>query len=296
MNFPNWKKLLSPAKALWNNYGANIWARIQEDRVTSLSAQLSFYFILSVFPLLLALTSLLGLVLQSDSALHDGLQKYLRSVAPESVAKVLGDTLREVTSSSSAGKLSFGLVFTLWTASLGMVGLIDSLNRVYDVQEARPWWRQRMVALVLTVAFLSLVITALVLVVFGARWGGALADRFGLGGTFVYLWGVGQWLLILGCIVLAFNTVYVYAPNVKHRTWKWFMPGTVTGIGLWLAVSYGFKIYLTYFNSYSATYGSIGAVIILLLWFYFTGIAVLVGAEVNCEVEERSQAPPEQAE
>lgn len=276
----------------WRQFLQRVWQQINEDRVTGQSAQLSFYFLLAVFPLLLSLTAVLGLVLQTDSPLHEALRKYLTSVAPGSVSELLDATLQEVTHDSSGGKVSLGLLATLWAASNGMVAIIEALNIVYEVGEARPWWKRRLVGLLLTGTVLGLVFSALILLLYGPRLVDWMGLRFGFGTVLVFLWRVLEWGLVLGFILMAFNLLYIYAPNVKHHRWHWLMPGTAVGVGLWLAASVGFKIYLHYFDRYSVTYGSIGTVIILLLWFYLTGIAILVGAEVNAVLEKASGQRP----
>lgn len=272
----------------FKEFAKQVWQQINEDRVTSQAAELSFFFLLALFPFLLFLASLLGLFLQSDAILHQMLQKYLITVAPESVSDLIDGVLHEVSSSSSGGTLSFGLLFSLWTASNGMVATIDALNIAYDIPEGRRWWKKRLVALLLTVVYLGLALMVLLLLIYGPRLVAWATNYLGYGRLFTVGWTVFEWILALTLIVMAFNIIYIYAPNVKHRRWHWLMPGTVAGIGLWLLVSFGFKLYLLFFDRYSVTYGSIGAVIILLLWFYFTGIALLVGAEVNSLIERSS--------
>ena len=274
----------------WKAFAKRVWDQIVEDRVTGQAAQLAFYFVLAVFPLLLALTALLGFFLQSEAALRDTLQKYLSSVVPDSVSGLLETALHEVASGSSGGKLSIGFIATLWGASNGMAAIMRAFNIAYDVEEERAWWKQRLVAIGLTVGFLVLITGALALLVFGPALIHWMAEHFGFGSVFRVLGMALEWVVLLGFLVMAFNILYIYAPNIKHRRWHWLMPGTVAGIGLWLLASLGFKTYLHYFDRYSVTYGSIGAVIVLLLWFYWSGIAILIGAEVNSELEKASSA------
>ena len=265
-----------------------VWRQFWDDRVLDQSAKLSFYFFLSVFPLLLFLVALLGYLLQSGQALHEALQKYLAAITPASASNLIDRTLREVTKGSNGGKLSLGLVFALWAASKGMLAIMDALNIAYSVGEARRWWKRRLVGLGLTIGFVLLMFAALGLVMCGDRLVQMLAHHFGSQHVVQTAWDIVRWVLLLACVVFAFNVLYVYAPNVRHHQWHWLMPGTLVGVGLWLLTSYGFKIYLQFFNRYSVTYGSIGAVIILLLWFYLSGIAILIGGEVNSEIEKAS--------
>jgi membrane protein len=275
-----------------HNFGAKrlvdfvmrIVRRALADSVPGQAARLSFYFLLAIFPLLLFLTALLGMTMQGGVLLDEAL-RYVRAIAPPSAYGLVDGTLREITEGSSGGKLSFGLLFSLWVASSGMVAVIEALNIAYRVKEFRRWWKRRLVAMVLTIGYVLLISVALLLLLYGAHAAEWLAGRFALGDGFLRAWVVGEWLLVLAFVLLAFNLLYLYGPNVTHRSWRWFMPGTAVAVVLWILVSFGFRLYLTYFNRYTATYGSIGAVIVLLLWFHLTGMALLVGGEVNSELE-----------
>ena len=145
-----------------------------------------------------------------------------------------------------------------------------------------------MVAIALMLALVLLMSSALVLLLYGAKLAELVASHFGLGSGFSIIWSILRWPVVLAFVLLAFNLLYLYAPNLKHWDWQWLMPGTVVGVGLWLLVSVGFDFYLSYFNTYDMTYGSLGTVVVLLLWFYLTGIAILVGGEVNSEIERAS--------
>jgi membrane protein len=252
------------------------------------AAQLSFYFLLAMFPMMLFLTALLGLLLKSDAALRDLITNYLGAVLPSSASGLIQQTLEEVNQGSNGGKLSFGLIFSLWAASNGVVAIITSLNIAYDVKEARPWWKRRLVALALTAVFVALILGALLLMIYGGELITWAAGRLRVAPAAMQGWRVAEWGLLIFLVVLAFNVLYIYGPNVKRRQWHWLMPGTLVGVGLWLLASFGFKLYLRFSDQYSVTYGSIGAVIVLLLWLYLTGAAILLGGEVNSEIETAS--------
>jgi membrane protein len=207
-------------------------------------------------------------------------------VVPESASGLIDTTLGEITRASGGGKLSLALLFTLWAASRGMVAIIEGLNIAYGVGELRSWWKKNLVALVLTIVSLGLIGSALLSMIYGSRFSGVIELHFGPNGLIAGVWRVLEWILLLAFVLAAFNIFYFYAPNVKRRRWHWLMPGTVAGVALWLLVSFGFKLYLSVFNNFTVTFGSIGAVIILLLWFYLSGIAILVGGEVNSETEK----------
>lgn len=269
----------------WRKLGSRVWKEIQKDNVFGRAAELSYYFLLALFPLLLFLTSIIGLVLGAGTGTRAQLFSYLARVMPPSAYDLLSKTITEVSAASGGGKLSFGLLAALWAASNGMGAITSALNVAYDVEETRPWWKQRLTAVGLTVALSILIISALVIVVAGGHIADWLAATFGLGQVFPLVWKIIQWPLALAAMIFAFALIYYFAPDLREQRWTWLTPGSAIGVVIWLLVSFGFRIYLSFFDSYSATYGSLGAVIILMLWLYFTGAAILVGGEINSEIE-----------
>jgi len=261
-----------------------VWNEMNRDDVFGDAAKLSYYFLLALFPLLIFLTSAIGMIVGGTSMRHT-LFQYLARVMPPSASQLIDSTMLEVTSSSSAGKLSLGLLLALWLASSGMGAITEALNTAYGVEETRAWWKRQLAAVLLTVGLSVLIIAALALVIGGGRLADYLAAVFGFGSAFMWVWKILQWPLALASILTAFALIYYFAPNLRNQDWKWITPGSVIGVVLWLLASFGLKSYLHYFNSYSATYGSLGAVIILMLWLYLTGLAVLIGGEVNAEIE-----------
>lgn len=271
----------------WKSFGRKLWSL--SGRLMAQSAQLSFYLILAIFPFILFTAALAGLILRQQDALHELLQHHLHAVAPGSVAELLDSALRQVSEGSTGGKLSFGLLFALWAASSGMGALVEALNMAYAVAESRRWWKQKLVSIGLTLGSLVMILLALVTFLYGPRLLDWIFQSVGIGQAVRPIWSIGQWLLFFVLLLFAFNVLYVLGPNVKHREWRWLMPGTVLGMLLWLGLSAGFKVYLMYFNRYSATYGSIGAVMILLIWLYLSGLAILVGGELNAALEQREE-------
>jgi membrane protein len=249
------------------------------------AAELSYYFLLALFPFLIFLTSIIGLVLGSGTGTRDMLFSYLARIMPPSAFQLISSTMMEVSAASSGGKLSFGLLAALWAASNGLTAITESLNQAYDLKETRPWWKQRLVAIELTIALSVFIIFALILVIAGGHIAEWLAAHYGLGSTFPMIWKIIQWPVVLACMTLAFALIYYFAPDFREQSWQWLTPGSVIGVALWLLVSLAFRVYLHFFDSYSATYGSLGAVIVLMLWLYFTGAAVLIGGEINSEIE-----------
>ena len=282
----------------WRELGRRVWKEIQEDEVFSRAAELSYYFLLALFPFLIFLTSIIGLVLGSGTGTRRVLFDYLARVMPPSAYELISSTMTEVSVASSGGKLSFGILAALWAASNGLSAITTSLNTAYDVEETRPWWKQRLTSIGLTMALSVFIISALVLVVAGGWIADWLAHTYGLGSTFPLAWKIIQWPVVLACMTLAFALIYYFAPDLREQAWQWLTPGAAIGVALWLLVSIGFRVYLHFFNSYSATYGSLGAVIILMLWLYFTGAAVLIGGEINSEIENAAaeQGAPEAKE
>jgi len=269
----------------WLQLAKRVWKEVQEDNVFGRAAELSYYFLLALFPFLIFLTSVIGLVLGSGTGTRHMLFNYLARIMPPSAFQLIDATMIEVSTASSGGKLSFGILAALWAASNGLTAITGSLNTAYDLKETRSWWKQRLVSIGLTMALSVLIIGALVLVVAGGKIAEWLAAHYGFGPVFPTAWKIIQWPVVFACIMLAFALIYYFAPDFREQSWQWLTPGAAIGVVLWLLVSLGFRVYLHFFNSYSATYGSLGAVIILMLWLYFTGAAVLIGGEINSEIE-----------
>ena len=277
-----------------------VWARAEEDEVLGRAAQLSYYFLLALFPLLLFLITLFGYMAGAGSSLRQKLITYLGNVMPYSAFQLVVATIDQITNARGGGKLWLGLLAALWAASSGVNALAQALNSAYDVPETRSWWKVRLISIALTVAIAVLIISALLLVLYGGRLGQFLATLVDEGYVFTAVWKILQWPIALAFVFVAFALIYRFAPNVGARRRgkrlptddlrrRWLSPGVLVAVTLWLLVSLGFRLYLHFFNSYSATYGSLGAVIILMLWFYLTGTAILLGGEINCELESSEQ-------
>jgi membrane protein len=262
-----------------------VWSEIKKDEVFGRAAQLSYYFLLALFPLLIFLTSFIGVVIGSGTGLRHSLFNYLGQVMPAAALQLVETTIREIVNASGGGKISFGILAALWAASNGMGAITQALNVAYDVNETRPWWKQRLVAVGLTIALSLLIITALVIVLYGGRLADAVAGHFGFGNAFTLIWTVLQWPIVLAFMLFSFALIYYWAPDLRDQAWMWVTPGSVIAVAVWIVVSFGFRFYLHFFDSYSKSYGSLGAVIVLMLWLYLTGVAVLIGGEINSEIE-----------
>lgn len=270
----------------WKTFGKHLWTKANTDDVLNRAAILSFYFLLALFPLLLFLTALLGSFANAGTELRHNLLTYLRAIVPVSASDLINTTVDEISQKSSGGKVWFGLVTSLWFASSGMGAIIEGLNVAYDVKETRAWWRRTVLAILLTVALSVLIIAALALMFYGSRIAEGIANHYGFGAAFTAAWKVLQWLFVLVFVFLAFQLIYYFAPDLPEHQLRWLAPGAMIGVFLWLLVSFLFGSYLNFYNTYSVVYGSLGAVIILMLWFYLTGVTILIGGEVNAIVEQ----------
>ena len=264
----------------------NVWAEIDKDDVLGRAAQLSFYFLLALFPLLIFVSAVLGQVFAGNADLYRDLLSYLQTLMPPSAYDLVRATIDEITTTSGGGKLSLSLVATLWTASSGMEAVINGLNVAYAVSERRPWWRRRFVAINLTILLAVMSGVALLFGVFGGRVGSLLADQYGYGDAFRRLWLTAQVAFPPLFMLVIFALIYRFAPNVRAHGWQALVPGAFVAVAVWIAATALFRLYLAHFDSYSKTYGSLGAVIVLILWLYLSGVAILVGGEVNSEIRQ----------
>lgn len=273
----------------WKTFAGRLWTRINDHDLFGRAAQLSYYFLLAVFPLLLVLVTLLGYFAESGSELHNKLLSYLSTVMPRSSVMLVHTTLDEITKARGGGKISLGILAALWAASNGMGAISSTLNVAYAVKEDRPWWKVRLIAIFLTIMVSLFIIVALAIVFFGGHLGDRVAAHFGFSAAFAIAWRVLQWPIALVFLLLTFDLIYYLAPNDRRTKQRLWTGGAITAVALWLLVSFGFRLYLHFFNSYSVTYGSLGALIVLMLWFYFTGLSILIGGEVNSELELRAR-------
>ncbi len=285
----------SPLRSQWNLQGVsatliakNTWQSLFSDRLFGRAAELGFYFLFALFPTLFSASSILGLAAQSASQFYDKLLSYLSLVIPTSALGAVLATFNETTAAATSGKLTFGLVAAIWSASVGISAIQDALNAVYKVQDTRSFLRARIYAIGLTI-MLTVLVTLILTAMLGGDFIAALANHsihFSLlaiaAASLARFIG---WIVATCLLALAFEVIYYWAPDVKSRRWHWLTPGGSIAILGWVLASLGLRIYLHYFDTYSVTYGSLGAVIILLTWFYISGLMLLVGAEINSQIE-----------
>ena len=274
----------------WKELAKRVWSQTNEDDIFGRAAQLSYYFLLALFPLLLFLTTLLGYFADAGSQLRNNLLGYLSPLMPSAALQLVQTTLDEVSKARGGGKLSFGILAALWAASNGMGAISQTLNIAYDTEELRPWWKVRLISIALTLTLAVLIVSALAIVLYGGRIADLVAAASGFSRVFTITWKILQWPIALAVLFTTFALIYYFAPDRRNRKWQWITPGSLVALVLWLLVSFSFRAYLHFFNSYSATYGSLGALIILMLWFYLTGAAILIGGEINSEIESANRS------
>jgi membrane protein len=269
----------------WAELVRRTWRDALDDDVLGLAAQLSYYFFLALFPAILFLLAIASFFPLSN--VTDDLGRTLGPLVSPQVLELIQDQMRRLADSDSGGLLTFGVVGALWSSSAALVSIVGAVNRAYDIEEGRPWWKVRLVALGLTVGGALLVLMALSLVLLGPTWADALGRVTGWGAPFEWAWMVLQWPLVFALVSTGIGVVYYYGPDAD-QDWVWITPGAVAATGLWIVVSLLFKLYIANFTDYNAAYGSVGGVIVLLLWFYLSGLALLIGAELNAEIEHAS--------
>jgi membrane protein len=269
----------------WTDLAKRTAGEVLADNCLGLAAQLAYYFFLALFPALLFFVALASFL--PVSGLMDAVTASLARVAPGEVLSIVQAQIIAIAHEKNGGLLTLGMLGTIWSTSSGVTAIIDTLNQAYDVQEARSWWRVRLISLALTVALALFILLSFALVLVGPTAAERVAAMARLGPAFEWAWKILQWPLVFALVALAMALIYYYAPDVKQE-WIWITPGSVLATVLWLLISLGFKFYVVHFTSYNATYGAIGAVIVLMLWFYVSALAVLIGAELNAEIEHAS--------
>jgi membrane protein len=259
-----------------------------DDNLLGRAAELGYYFLFALFPTLVSASSILGLAAKSAADIYVRLLHYFALIIPPSAYNIVLDTFNQTTASSTSGKLTFGLAAAVWAASVGFTAIQDSLNVVYKVKETRPYWKVRGSAILITVV-LSFIVTLILASLLGGDFLAVLARHNIVNARvampFILLARVLGWTLATFLLTLLFAVIYYWGPDVHNKKWRLFTPGAVVGIICWLLASFALRVYLHFFNNYSVTYGSLGAVIILLTWFYITGLMLLLGAEMNSEIE-----------
>jgi membrane protein len=256
----------------------------RDDNLTDWAAALTYYGILALFPALIVLVSILGLIGPSATQpLLDNLGK----LAPGPANQIVSGAVRQIASNQGAAGVAFvfGLAGALWSAS-GYVGAFSrASNAIYEVEEGRPFWKLRPLQIVITMVMILLLAACALAVVVTGPLARSVGDLVGVGSAAVTAWDIAKWPVIALVVVTMIAILYWAAPNVKHPGFRWITPGGLVAVGLWVVASAGFALYVAMFSSYNKTYGSLAGAVIFLVWLWISNLAILLGAELNAEVE-----------
>ncbi|QNN51613.1 YihY/virulence factor BrkB family protein [Nocardioides mesophilus] len=272
-------------KTSWKYVGRKSFREFLDDQCTDLAAALTYYAVLSIFPAMLALVSLLGLVGQAEESVKTALN-VLDPLVSDQTLNAVKPLLENLAKSDTAGLTAvIGLVGAIWSAS-GYVGAFGrAMNRIYEIREGRPVWKLRPLMLLITVVALILCAAVLLMLVVSGPVAQSIGDVVGLGGTALTVWSIVKWPVLAIVMVLVVALLYYATPNVKQPKFRWVSVGAIIALLAWVVVSLLFALYVANFSSYNKTYGSLGAVIVTLLWLWLTNLALLFGAEVDSELE-----------
>ncbi len=282
--------------ATWPRTLRRTAAQFGDDNLLQWAAALTFFTVLALFPAMLTLVALLGLI--GGTAIEPLIDNASR-LAPGAARDILLDGLRAVRDSEQAGvALVIGLASALWTASAYVGAFIPAANVVWDVDEGRPIWKKLILRIALTTGLLVLIAVAAITVVLTGPIAQEVGSIVGVGDSAVAIWQIAKWPFLAVVVMTLLAILYWASPNVRHPGWRWVTPGSVLALVLWIGASLGLTFYVATFSSYNETYGSIGAVVVFLIWLWLTNIAILLGAELNAELErtraiERGMRPPD---
>lgn len=278
--------MLTPALPIsWKELARRTFKESLDDDCFGLAAQLSYYFFLALFPAILFLLAIASFFPLEN--LTDDLARTLGPFVSPEVLQLIEDQMKRLAEGHSGGLVTFGVLGALWSSSAALVSIVGALNRAYDITEGRPWWHVRLVAVGLTLGAALFILLALSLVLAGPALARHLGETTGWGEPFKWAWLILQWPLAFALVSTAIGLVYYFGPDAD-QDWDWVSPGAIVATGLWLVASVGLKFYIANFTDYNAAYGAVGGVIVLLLWLYLTGIAIVAGAELNSEIEHAS--------
>ncbi|NMO22841.1 YihY/virulence factor BrkB family protein [Pyxidicoccus fallax] len=270
----------------WREFGRRFVKEFQEDTVTDIAAQLSYYFLFSLFPFLFFLFTLVAYMPFAPGAV-DAMLDRIRPLVPGDALELVTGHLQSLVNQPRPKLLTAGLVIALWTASRGVDALRKALNLAYDVPESRPMWKTQGLAMLVTLAGTLLIPLSFTVFLLGGRLGAWLAERLQLIDEFYVVWSWLRWPFTAGLVMLALALCYYLLPDVKQK-FKYITPGSALGTGIWLLSTWGFTQYVEHFGKYNVTYGSIGGVVVLMLWLYISGLVFILGGEINAILEHAS--------
>ena len=286
------------SKSLWQFGGLSfsqlcrrVLKEIRGNDVFLHAAALAYYYLFALFPLVLIMMTLFGLFISESSELQEHLLSYFAGFLPSESVQLLTKVSVELATHASGGKLTVGIVFALWCVSGGVNAMITSLNVAYHVRESRSWFRVRAIALGLSVLILLMLLLSMFLALIGGHFIEELASGLGLQSVAVLAWRALRWPAVILFVTASCSLIHSWGPNLKeYRRGIWYSPGSAFGVFGLLAGSFLFRIYLHFSNNYSAAFGSLGALMILLVWLYVAGLAYVIGGEINAEIERAEKA------
>ena len=256
-----------------------------KDNCLGMAAQLAYYFLFSLFPALLFLVALAS-YFPVETLIDDMFRTIGRFMPPEALS-IMTDQIKKISEGEEGGLLTVGFLVTIWSSSGAMTAIIDTLNNAYDIEEGRSWWKVRITAIALTVGASVFILASFALVLVGPTLAERVADWMRLGPVFEWTWKILQWPLIFALVSAGIAGIYYWGPDAE-QDWVWLTPGAISATLLWLVASLGFKYYVANMGNFTETYGAIGAFMVLMLWFYISALVILVGAEMNAEIEHAS--------
>ncbi len=261
-----------------------IWRLSRQHDILGRAAQLGYFFLLALFPALLSLTGLVSML--PIQPILPRLMEYLHKVLPRESLFLVEDYLQNITQGTGSGIFSLSLLGALVAASWGMMAIMETLNTVYNVKESRVLWKGAVTAVLLTIGAAAFVIVSLTLILTGESLSQWIAETVGLSWLFTFWWMILQWPITFLFMLLATSLIYYWAPNIRHK-WQWITPGSVLAVSLWVVASLAFKFYVEKLMNYVVVYGSITGVIVLMIWLYLSGLALLIGGELNAVLESK---------
>ena len=269
----------------WKELLRRTYKETVADNGLGLAAQLAYYFLLALFPTVLCVIALASfLPLQNFT---DEVASLFGRIAPPEMVTLIREQMTRLANGNDGGIFSIGLVGALWSSSAAMVAMVDAMNRAYDIEESRPWWKVRITAVLLTVGLAVFVVVSAGLIVAGPQVADLLASSFGFGALFTTTWKILQWPIAFALVTTGIALVYYYAPDAEPD-FTWITPGSVLAAALGVIAALGFRFYVVSFGNYEATYGTVTGVILLMLWFYISGLMLIIGAEAAAEIEHAS--------
>lgn len=268
-----------------------VWSSLIQDEIVDRSAELAYYFLFAMFPALIVLSVMFSLFASTSARANMELMLYLAEVIPPAAFASVETAFSQTARESSTGHIVLGGIAALWAATYGMSSAQTILNAIYRTRESRPYWKAKAIAMISTMAIFVLVCSVMLLLILGDDLAKFLSSDLMFNPLLLALWKVVKFLAAMFFMSLVFSITYRWGPAGNDRRWRWISPGAIVGIVGWLAVSIGFRIYLHFYDPYATTYGSFGAVIVLLTWFYVSGFMLLLGAEINSTIERAADNP-----